>query len=73
MSCSPPDIHILVPLIEYEPSVFKSALVLMSAREEPAWGSDKHMVPNQFPSTKFGRYFLFNSSEPHALSMLATP
>ncbi|GIR69035.1 MAG: hypothetical protein CM15mP74_02860 [Halieaceae bacterium] len=52
ISCSPPEIHILVPVTLWLPSPTGSAVQRISDSDEPAWGSDKHMVPNQRPSTR---------------------
>src|SRR3712207_5741253 len=50
-SWSPPEIHILLPERRYVPSSCGSALVVMSASEDPAWGSESAIVPNQRPSS----------------------
>ncbi|MNT33686.1 hypothetical protein D3C72_1696260 [compost metagenome] len=53
-SCSPAEIHILLPRSRYcapsgdSPSY--SARVVMSDSDEPACGSDRHMVPKKRPS-----------------------
>jgi len=44
-SCSPAEIHILLPNRRYEPSSCGTAPVVTSAGEEPACGSDRHIVP----------------------------
>ncbi|SCD83496.1 hypothetical protein GA0115246_106701 [Streptomyces sp. SolWspMP-sol7th] len=49
-SWSPPEIHILLPKRRYVPSPACSARVRTSASEEPACGSERHIVPNQRPS-----------------------
>src|SRR5690606_16542534 len=53
ISCSPPEIHILRPLMRYcgpnGDSHSYSARVVMSDSEDPACGSDKHMVPVHSP------------------------
>ena len=48
-SWSPPVIHILVPVTRYVPSSCRTARVVMSARDEPDSGSDRHMVPKYRP------------------------
>ena len=54
-SCSPAEIHILLPVRRYcgpsgdSPSY--SARVLMSDSEEPACGSDRHIVPKKRPAS----------------------
>ena len=45
ISCSPAEIHILVPVMRYVPSSCGVALVVMSASDDPACGSDRHIVP----------------------------
>ena len=46
----PPEIHILVPDNLYVPSPKGLAIQRISDKEDPAWGSDKHIVPNHRPS-----------------------
>ena len=49
-SCSPPEIHILLPLSRQVPSSCGSARVRMSPSEDPACGSLRHIVPKNRPS-----------------------
>ena len=49
-SCSAPEIHILEPNSRYVPSACGSALVRMSASDEPACVSDRAIVPENRPA-----------------------
>jgi hypothetical protein len=55
MSCSPAEMKILVPVIEYEPSACGSALLRRMPRSVPQCGSVRHIVPVHTPDTSFGR------------------
>ena len=72
-SWSPPEIHILVPKSRKLPSSAGSARVVMSASDEPACGSERHIVPWNRPSTIGRTYASTCSSEPWARSRLALP
>ena len=50
-SWSPPEIHILFPNSRWCRQQRVSARVATSASDEPACGSDRHMVPKNRPST----------------------
>jgi hypothetical protein len=50
------EMKIFVPVIEYEPSPFGSALVRRMPRSVPQCGSVRHIVPVHSPDTSFGRY-----------------
>src|SRR3569833_2656701 len=63
--CSPPEIHILVPRIRQVSSLADSARVVISAREEPACGSESHIVPSHRPWIILYRNTPFCSSQPH--------
>lgn len=66
MSCSPLEMKIFVPLIEYEPSPLGSALVRRMPRSVPQCGSVRHIVPVHSPDTSFGRYCFCSSGAPCA-------
>ena len=72
-SCSPHEMKILVPEIEYEPSSRGSARVVSWPRSEPHCGSVRHIVPVNSPATSGGRYFALRASEPWASSVLMHP
>ena len=71
--CSPPEIHIFCPNSRYVPSGCGSARVVMSARFDPACGSDRHIVPVKRPSIIGLTYRSICSSEPCSMSRLALP
>ena len=54
-SCSPAEIHILLPLRRYcgpsGESCSNSARVATSDSDDPACGSDRHIVPKKRPSS----------------------
>ena len=50
-----------------------AALVVMSERELPAWGSVKAMVPCHLPSNFLGTYVSISSREPKASIRCAAP
>jgi hypothetical protein len=60
------EMKIFVPLIEYEPSPFGSALVRRMPRSVPQCGSVRHIVPVHSPDTSFGRYCCCSSGAPWA-------
>jgi hypothetical protein len=73
ISWSPPLIHILVPDSRYEPSGCGSARVVRSASDEPACGSDRHMVPVNRPWTIGRTQVSICSGVPYRSSRLALP
>ena len=64
MSCSPAVMKILVPLIEWEPSPFGTALVFSRPRSVPQCGSVRHMVPVHSPLTRRLRNTSFCHASP---------
>ncbi len=70
---SPPEIHIFVPLTRYVPSSRGSALVVMSASEEPAPVSDRHIVPKNRPSSIGRTHWSTCSGVPYSTSRFALP
>ena len=80
-SCSPAEIHILLPVSRYrgpsgsasKPSPSGTARVATSLRLEPACGSLRHMVPDQRPENSLSANTCFCSSVPWAISRLALP
>ena len=70
-SWSPPEIHILFPRSRYVPSGCGSAMVATSASDEPAWGSDRHIVPKNRPCTIGRTNRSTSSSEPCSTSRWA--
>ncbi len=70
-SCSPAEIHILVPYTRWVPSSWGSARVVMSASDDPACGSDRHIVPWKRPSTIGRTNVATCSGEPCATSRFA--
>jgi hypothetical protein len=72
-SCSPPEIHIFEPNSRYVPSGRGSARVTMSPSEDPACGSDRHMVPLNRPASIGATKVAICSGEPCAASRLALP
>lgn len=72
-SCSPPEIHILFPKRRYVPSSCRSARVRTSASDDPACGSERHIVPRNRPSTMGRTKVSICSFEPCARMRLALP
>ena len=72
-SCSPPEMKIFVPRIEWVPSGLGVAVVRMSARDDPACGSVIAIVPKKRPESRCLRYRSFWSGEPNAERSAALP
>lgn len=80
-SCSPAEIHILLPLRRKrgpsgsasKSSPSGTARVATSLRLEPACGSERHMVPDQRPANSLSANTRFCVSLPCAISRLALP
>jgi hypothetical protein len=72
-SCSPPEIHIFVPNRRYVPSACGSARVVMSANDDPACVSLRHIVPKKRPSTIGATQVSICSREPLASNRFAAP
>src|SRR3954469_15874627 len=72
-SCSPAEIHILLPNRRYVPLSCGSARVVTSDSDEPACGSDRHIVPKKRPSTIGRTYASTISGVPYFCSRLALP
>src|SRR3954453_19986987 len=70
-SCSPAEIHILLPNRRYVPSSCGSARVVTSDNDDPACGSDRHIVPKKRPSTIGRTYALTISGVPKRCRRLA--
>lgn len=61
----------MVPISRYVPSEQGSARVVISANEEPACGSDRHMVPRYRPSTIGTSQFSICSAEAYSANSAA--
>ena len=70
-SCSAPEIHIFDPNSRYVPSSCCSARVEMSASDEPAWVSERAIVPENRPASIGLRNASIWSGLPNLASRLA--
>mmetsp|Transcript_25265 Transcript_25265/g.84081 ORF Transcript_25265/g.84081 Transcript_25265/m.84081 type:complete len:392 (-) Transcript_25265:160-1335(-) len=75
MSCSPHEMKIFVPEMEYSPSApsMGTALVVTWPRSEPHCGSVRHMVPVISPEMREGSHSSLRSSDPCAMIVLIAP
>eukprot|EP00962_Isochrysis_galbana_P027365 scaffold8599_cov110-Isochrysis_galbana.AAC.9 len=74
-SCSPHEMNILVPVMEYSPGLPSTgtALVDTCPRSEPHWGSVRHIVPVISPEMRGGSHVSLSSSVACAIMVLIAP